>query len=108
MPLSPEQAQSAQMPGTWALYETSPVDGHDWFRGTAEERTTPLRDAAQASDDSFHELRFTGAKLTDQSDDASSWQGAAELARDSLRLNWTNGSERSHGEIFDFRFSIFD
>ena len=49
----------------------------------------------------LHELRFTGAKLTDQSDDASSPQGAAELTRDSLRLDWTNGSERSHGEIFD-------
>src|SRR5262245_29553075 len=49
MPLSQEQMQSTQVPGTWALYETAPVDGHEWFTGTAEERTTPLRDAAQAS-----------------------------------------------------------
>src|SRR5262249_50075651 len=31
MPLSPEQVQSAQAPGTWVLYETAPVDGHEWF-----------------------------------------------------------------------------
>jgi hypothetical protein len=50
MPLAPEQAQSAQAPGaTWALYETAPVDGHEWFAGPPEERTAALRDAAQAS-----------------------------------------------------------
>jgi len=49
MPLSPEQMQSAQAQGTWALYETAPVDGHEWFTGTAQERTQPLADAARLS-----------------------------------------------------------
>jgi hypothetical protein len=48
MPPSPEQTQSMQVPGTWALYETCPVDGHEWFTGTGAERAQPLSDAAQA------------------------------------------------------------
>jgi hypothetical protein len=49
MPLSPEQVQSAQAQGTWALYETAPVDGHNWFTGTPQERTQMLADAARLS-----------------------------------------------------------
>jgi hypothetical protein len=49
MPLSPEQLQSANVPGTWVLYETAPVDGHEWFTGPPEERTKPMQIAAQAS-----------------------------------------------------------
>lgn len=34
MPLSPDQvAAGGQPPVTWALYETCPVDGHEWFAG---------------------------------------------------------------------------
>src|SRR5262249_25464729 len=47
--LAPEQLQSANVPGTWALYETTPVDGHEWFTGSPEERTKPLQIAAQLS-----------------------------------------------------------
>jgi hypothetical protein len=49
MPLSPEQIQSAGAQGTWALYETCPVDGHEWITGTAQERAQALSDAANAS-----------------------------------------------------------
>jgi len=56
----------------------------------------------------FHELRFAGAELADQSDDASPQETGGKLAPDSLRVGWTNGSERSHDVIFDFRLSIFD
>ncbi len=48
MPLSPEEVQSMQANGTWALYETCPVDGHEWFTGNAQERAQALSDAAAA------------------------------------------------------------
>jgi hypothetical protein len=33
MPLAADQQAAAQQPGTWVLYETCPVDGHEWFAG---------------------------------------------------------------------------
>jgi hypothetical protein len=36
IPLAPDQQAAAQQPGTWVLYETCPVDGHEWFAGVDE------------------------------------------------------------------------
>jgi hypothetical protein len=44
--LLPEQVAAGQAAGTWALYETCPVDGHDWFTGDEKQRLEPLADAA--------------------------------------------------------------
>lgn len=46
MPLTPEQIAAGSAAGTWMLYEVLPVDGHDWFQGTPEERLAPLAAAA--------------------------------------------------------------
>lgn len=42
MVLTPEQIAAGRMAGSWALYEVCPVDGHDWFTGTPEERLAPF------------------------------------------------------------------
>jgi hypothetical protein len=48
MPLAPDQIAAGQLPGTWALYEVMPVDGHDWFAAEKDEdRIAPLNAAAQ-------------------------------------------------------------
>jgi hypothetical protein len=47
MPLAQDQIAAGQAPGTWALYETMPVDGHEWFVGEKdEERIAPITGAA--------------------------------------------------------------
>jgi hypothetical protein len=47
MQLLPEQITAGQAAGTWTLYETSPVDGHEWFTGDEKQRLEPLADAAR-------------------------------------------------------------
>jgi len=44
-PLLPEQVAAGTAPGTWALYESMPVDGHQWFEGDEKARTESLLDA---------------------------------------------------------------
>jgi len=46
MDLLPEQIAAGRAAGTWALYESMPVDGHQWFEGDEKARTEPLADAA--------------------------------------------------------------
>lgn len=47
MQLAPDQVAAGLAQGTWALYETAPVDGHEWFAGEKdEERIAPLVAAA--------------------------------------------------------------
>jgi hypothetical protein len=49
-PLAPEQLNAGLAPGTWALYETMPVDGHQWFVGEKpEQRAAAILGAAQVS-----------------------------------------------------------
>jgi hypothetical protein len=40
------QMSFGNAPGPWSLYEVCPVDGHNWFDGTDDERRKPLVDAA--------------------------------------------------------------
>jgi hypothetical protein len=42
MPLTPDQIAAGRAQGTWVLYEVCPVDGHEWFTGTPEERLAPF------------------------------------------------------------------
>src|SRR5262245_9435807 len=44
--LIPEQLAAARVPGTWVLYETMPMDGHQWFEGSESERKLPFADLA--------------------------------------------------------------
>jgi hypothetical protein len=37
MQLGPDQQAAGSAPGTWALYETAPVDGHEWFMAENDE-----------------------------------------------------------------------
>jgi hypothetical protein len=46
MDLLPEQVAAGRLPGTWALYESMPVDGHHWFEGDEKTRTEAFSDAA--------------------------------------------------------------
>lgn len=46
MPPTQDQLAAAQIPGTWALYEVCPVDGHEWFTGDEKQRIEALADAA--------------------------------------------------------------
>ena len=46
IPPTPEQAAAGLTQGTWALYESMPVDGHEWFTGTDQEKLQPLQFAA--------------------------------------------------------------
>jgi hypothetical protein len=42
LPLTPQQSQAAQAPGTWALYEIMPVDSHQAFAGLKPEEIQAL------------------------------------------------------------------
>jgi len=47
MPLAPDQIAAGSGPGqnylpSWTLYENMPVDGHEWFDGTDEQRQAEL------------------------------------------------------------------
>lgn len=46
MPLTQDQIAAGRTAGSWALYEVCPVDGHDWFTGTREERLAPFAAAS--------------------------------------------------------------
>ncbi|HEY2413695.1 MAG TPA: hypothetical protein VGI40_15705 [Pirellulaceae bacterium] len=45
-PLAPEQIAAGRAQATWSLYEVCPVDGHEWFEGSDDERRKPLTNAA--------------------------------------------------------------
>jgi hypothetical protein len=65
MPLSADQVAAGRVPGTWALYEVCPVDGHQWFTGTPEERLTPFVAASGVQLDQLRTLPVMQPYLRD-------------------------------------------
>jgi hypothetical protein len=61
----PDQVAAASAPGTWVLYEVCPVDGHEWFTGTPEERLAPLALASGVPLDRLRQLPVGQSYLKD-------------------------------------------
>jgi len=65
MPLTQDQIAAGRAPGTWALYEVCPVDGHEWFTGTPEERLAPFAAASGLAPQQLQQLPVMQPYLRD-------------------------------------------
>jgi hypothetical protein len=66
MPLGPDQQAAATVPGSWALYETAPLDGHEWLATTKDDQNNihvlPLEGALQLAMQA-ERVQFTPAAI---------------------------------------------